>query len=187
MLRMTPNQIDRVLHERQHPEARAETDDMGFGTLRHASWQEEAEQTMMLPTAFGVNAEVKYIEQEFTTEIWPSVVVHSRPDVVGQDTVYDYKTILDGKQGWKAVMKSYNHDTKRRQLIFYAFQLGLHGIQIKHGCYLFEIWNKDRDTILGYESVSFPISYRDIAAVVLWAKKRVSLLQAVLAEEASSH
>jgi hypothetical protein len=46
-------------------------------------------------------------------------------------TVYDYKTVVDGKSGWRKIVDGYRHEAKQRQLIFYAYQLGLHGINIK--------------------------------------------------------
>jgi hypothetical protein len=190
LLRCTPNQIGRVLHERQHPETRAETEDMGFGTIRHSAWQEEAERTGRLPACFGIDAPADYIEHEFATEAFPGVIVHSRPDVVSiQDdrvVVYDYKTVVDGLMGWKKTIDGYRHPAKRRQLQWYSWQLGLHGVPVTHGAYLFEVWDKPRETILRYEVMEFPITFRDMAAVVLWAKKRVSLLQTVLEEESTS-
>ncbi len=186
--RMTPNQIDGLVAEMRDERTRAETEDMSFGSLRHASFEAEARETGKVAAWWGINAPADYIEQEFVSEAFPGVIVHSRPDVVSviskdRLVIYDYKTVVDGKQGWKYTIRSYRSDIKRRQLYWYAWQLGLHGLPATHGCYLFEIWNKDRTEILGYETMEFPITFRDMAAVVNWAKERVALLQVALDEQ----
>jgi hypothetical protein len=42
LIRCTPGQIDRVVWERIHPGHRAETEHMGFGTLRHEMLEQQA-------------------------------------------------------------------------------------------------------------------------------------------------
>lgn len=185
LLRCTPGQIDRVLADRESGRTLS-TDNMADGSLRHEMFEEEAKKTGKLPACFGLDWPVSHIEQEFATELVRGVVVHSRPDTVCADveTVVDYKTVLDGANGWKANVEGYKHASKQRQLFFYAYQLGLHGIRIRRGAFLCEIWNQARDTILGYEIVEFPITLNDMRSALAWAKPRVALLQAVLAEEA---
>jgi hypothetical protein len=158
---------------------------MDFGVLRHELFAEEARRTKRPYYAFGLDWPVSHVEEEFVTEIWPDVFIHSRMDLVCEEmsTLPDYKTALDGEQGLDKVIDGYRHETKRRQLLLYAYQLGLHGIKIDTGAFLIEGWNKERDTILRYEVMEFPITFKDMATVVLWAKKRVSLLQSVLEEE----
>jgi hypothetical protein len=184
LMRCTPGQIDRVIAERNNPGFRTETEHMGFGTLRHEMFEAEARRTGRLPACFHRDAPADYIEHEFTTEIWPGVIVHSRPDVASEQlqTVFDYKTVVDGKSGWRKIVDGYRYQSKQRQLVFYAYQMGLHGIKITNGAFLCEVWNEARDTILRYEVVQFPIMLRDMGAAVLWAKGRVALLQAVLEE-----
>lgn len=164
---------------------RVETEDMSFGTIRHQTWQEEAEKTSKLPECFGIDSPVDYIEHEFTTEIIKDVVIHSRPDVVSSTThtIYDYKTILDGVNGWKANIKGYKDKSKQKQLVFYAYQLGLHGIKINQAKFLCEVWSTERDEIIGYEIVSFPITFHDMVAVLSWVKQRIALLISVLETE----
>ncbi len=184
LVRCTTGQIDRVVDEMRGDRRRAETEDMGFGTLRHEMLEEEARRTGRLPACFGVKAAADFIEHEFTTEIWKDVVIHSRPDAVSaaQATIYDYKTVVDGKVGWRKTVDGYRHKGKQYQLMFYAYQLGLHGIEIKRGAFLCEVWNQARDEILRYEIVEFEINMRDMVAVLGWVKPRVALLQAVLEE-----
>jgi hypothetical protein len=169
--------MDRVLAE-INGQPRVETEDMSFGTLRHESWQEEAQKTGKVADCFGLNWQVSHIEHEFTTEIMDNVICHSRPDIVAiqKNAVLDYKTVVDNKQGWRKIVDSYRKEAKQRQLKFYAFQLGLHGIRIREGIFLCEIWNAERDTILGYEVVRFPITLFDIAGVLPWVRQRVALL-----------
>jgi hypothetical protein len=154
------------------------------GTLRHEAFEGESKITGKLPACFGLDWDVTYAEQEFTTELLPGIVVHSRPDAVcaAIETIVDYKTCLDGINGYRANVEGYRHASKQRQLVFYAYQLGLHGIRIRKGIFLCEIWNKDRDTILGYEHVEFPITLKDMADVLMWAKPRIALLASVLEE-----
>lgn len=186
LVRCTPGQIDRVIAEMDGLR-RVETADMGFGTLRHEDFATESLRASRPYHGFNLDWPVSHVEHEFTTEILPGVIIHSRPDLVCADIgmLPDYKTVVDGKQGWKKIVDSYRHESKQRQLKFYAFQLGLHGIRITRGSFLMEVWNADRDTILRYETVEFPITFRDIAPVLPWVKDRVALLMAVLEEQLS--
>ncbi len=180
LLHCTPGQIDRVLAEVEGQQ-RVETDDMGFGTLRHEQWADEAQKTGKVAQCFDLDWPASHIEEEFATEILSGVVLHSRPDLVCSNGILvDYKTVVDGKQGWQHIVDSYKSVAKQRQLMVYAFQLGLHKIRIKEGAFLCEIWNAERDTILGYEVVRFPISLFDIAGVLPWVRGRVALLASAL-------
>jgi hypothetical protein len=183
LIRCTPGQIDRVVWEHRNPGNQIETEHMGFGTLRHEMFEEEGRATGYLPKCFG-RAKLDYIEHEFTSEIWKGIVIHSRPDAVSAstETVYDYKTVVDGKNGWKSTVDGYRHESKQRQLRFYAYQMGLHNIRIRHGAFLCEVWNQERDTILHYEVVTFDITMREMASVLNWAGGRASLLASVLDE-----
>lgn len=184
LIRCTPGQIDRVIWELQNPDARVETEAMGFGTVRHEMLEEEAQATGRIPACFGIIDSADYVEHEFTTEIWKDIVIHSRPDAVSttSHTIYDYKTVTDGKRGWKRTVADYHHEVKQRQLKFYAFQLGLHGIMITRGAFLCEIWNEARDEILDYQVVEFPINLGEISKTLMWVKNRAALLAAVLDE-----
>lgn len=184
LLRCSPSQIDAVLAERSGDHRRVETDSMTFGTIRHENFAEEAQETRQVAQRFGVDWPVLHIEHEFATEILPGVILHSRPDVVCSNGILvDYKTIKSNDSvHWKNVVDQYRHVDKQRQLMVYAFQLGMHKIRIKEGAFLCEVWAPDRDTILGYEIVRFPITMFDIARVLPWMRQRVALLASVLAE-----
>lgn len=202
LIRCTPGQIDKVIWERKNPEARTKTQSMDFGIIRHQMFDEESQQTGKVPACFGLDMRVEHVEAEFATEIMKGVVVHSRMDSVSVEgeTIIDYKTVLDGKNGWQKNLQGYGWrpiytaggnlidskvvpSSKQKQLKFYAFQLGLHGIRIKRGLFLCEIWNGDRTEIIGYKTVEFPITLADIAPVLPWVKDRVALLSVVLAEQ----
>lgn len=196
LLRCTPGGIDRVLDEREGTRSRFEGDNMADGTIRHEMWQKEALNTSKLPVCFGLDWHVSHVEHEFAIELLPGVIVHSRPDVVcaGKGAVVDYKTVLDGVNGWRQNLKAYGWrpdgkvfaTSKQKQLIFYAYQLGLHGILIREGVFLCEVWNKGRNTILGYEMVRFPITLSDMAAALAWARPRIALLASALEQRQES-
>ena len=175
----TPGQIDRVLAEREGA-PRVETESMAFGTERHAMWQEEAETQRKVPSCFGLDWPVSHVEHEFTTEILPGIVVHSRIDTLCSDiqTIVDYKTVLDGKNGWQKNIEKYRKGSP--QLTFYAFQVGLHKIRVTRGAYLCEIWNSTQDEIVGYEPVIFDIKLSEVAKVVAWVKQRAIFLVSAL-------
>jgi hypothetical protein len=137
---------------------------------------------------------LSHIEQEFVVELYDGVVVHMRPDAVAADieTIFDYKTVLepegedwscllDGKipptARWRTLVSNYRNS---RQLKFYAFMLGLHGIRIRHGVYLLEIWNRDRTKILGYHQVAQEYKLSDLAKLLPWARDRIALLVATV-------
>ena len=199
LIRCTPGQIDRVLDERSGLVTRFEGDSMLDGTMRHEMWQEEAEKSLQVPKCFGLDWPVTHVEHEFATEILPGVIVHSRPDLVCGTVgiVPDYKTVVDGVNGWQKNLKSYGWrpvydkqgkiigdavvpSSKQRQLKFYAYQVGLHGIRIKEGAFLCEIWNKDHTAILDYKIVRFPITMKDMREAIGWAKPRIALLTVAL-------
>lgn len=185
LVRCTPGQIDKVIWERTHPNSRAHTEHMDFGIVRHEMFEEQGRQQGGVPAEFGIDLPLSHFEEEFTTEILPGVVVHSRPDGVAaaKNMIIDYKTVVNGKMGWQNIINTYKHESKQRQLKFYAFQLGLHGITIRQGAFLCEIWDEARENILGYRVVVFPIKLRDIAPVLPWVKDRVALLSTVLEEQ----
>lgn len=201
LIRCTPGQIDRVLQERFEGRTRAETESMIEGTIRHEMLQEYSEKHKTPYHAFGLDWPVSHVEHEFATEILPGVVLHSRPDLVCGDVgiLPDYKTVLDGKHGWQKNLRSYGwrpkldpqgniigsktvESGKQHQLKLYAWQIGMHGILIKRGAFLCEIWNGDRDEILGYQVVEFDITLADMAAALQWVRPRVALLASAIEE-----
>ncbi len=160
--------------------------DMDFGTDRHDMFEAESLQSGKIPACFreiaGINqVEIDIIEQEFAVELAPGVVIHSRPDAIstGIKTIFDYKTVLDAKVGWKKTVQKYRQPSNN-QTTFYAMMLGYHGIEINRAVYLCEIWDAEREHILGYDSVEREITPADIAAVHEWALERILLLKVAI-------
>lgn len=183
LLRCTPKSVQRLLDERQNLAKRFESGAMSWGTDRHAMFEEEARRTGKLPEIFELDWAVDHIEAEFTTEILPNMVVHSRPDAVcvAEKAVVDYKTMVadnlhQGKE------KAHNNYHNARQLTFYAFQLGMHGIEIRKAVYLVEIWNREQTEILGYKQVVKPLDLKTISAVLPWIRERLTCLAIAVAE-----
>ena len=183
LVRCTAGQIERVLAERLDPKRRFTSDRLDFGSDRHAMWEEESKKTGQLPECFGLKWPVSHVESEFATEILPGVVVHSRPDAVcaAEMTIVDYKTLCADSvdEGVRMAAKMY---AKSRQLPFYGFQVGLHGVRIRRIAYLIEIWNKDQDTILGYHSIVKDLPMHELAKMLPWVKDRVAMLCAAVEE-----
>lgn len=178
LIRCTPGQIDKVLQERFEGRRRVETSSMRDGTIRHEMWEEEARETARLPKIFGLDWPVSHVEHEFASEVLPGIVLHSRPDIVCAEicTLPDFKTVLDGVHGWEHNIAGYRHHSKQRQLRVYAWQAGLHGIRIKRGAFLCEIWNKDRTEIIGHEVVQFDITVPQMLEELAWVKQRCRVL-----------
>ena len=177
LVRCTFGQLDRVVAERLGLVDRYTSDRLDFGTYRHEMWQEESEKTGMLPEIFGLPRKVDYIENEFATEIVENVIVHSRPDAVcvAKQAIGDYKT-MSAKDYDTGVLMATKLYRGSKQLIFYAYQLGLHGIRIKKIIYLVEIWNEKMDAILGFHAIEIDINLSDIAKILPWTKDRIATL-----------
>jgi hypothetical protein len=177
----TPNQIDRLIAIKNHELDPFESEHMRFGTDRHAMFEDEVRQTGQLPECFrelpvACNVSIDAIEKEYAVQLVRGVVVHSRPDAVSRKTktIYDYKTVLAAPGGVEGKVNQY---WSSRQGIFYALQLHYHGIEIERVAYLCELWNRDRDQILGYRQVVRQISPDDLKQVEAWAKDRIALLK----------
>lgn len=181
LIRCTPGQIDRVIAERNGAR-RAETESMAFGTERHKMWEDEVKETGLVPSYFGVQWPVSHLEHEFAIELVPGLVIHSRPDLVCADIaiVPDFKTVLDGTNGYEKNLANYKHKSKQRQIFFYAFQAGLYGYYINRGAFLCEVWDKIRENILNYYVIEFNITPKDIAETLAWMKPRAALLMTAL-------
>lgn len=183
----TPKSVSKVLDIREKLANRYESAAMAWGTDRHGMWEEESRKTGKLPEVFGLDWNVDHIEAEFTTELLPGMVVHSRPDAVcvAEKAVIDYKTLTADyyAQGRK---KAYAQYHKAKQLSFYAFQLGMHGIEIRKAVYLVEIWDRDQVEILGYRRVERDLDLLEISKVLPWTRERLlCLAEAVAAREAA--
>ncbi len=179
LVRCTAGQIDKVIAERQG-QARFESEDMAWGSDRHEIWAEESKTTGVLPACFyRLNHEysIEYLEREFATEILPGVICHSRPDAVSKSAgvLIDYKTMIADhyQQGFDRAWTTYG-DCK--QLLFYAYQIGLHEIRIKRLVYFVEIWSRDRTSILGYVVIEKNINMGHIGKQLPWVKERIAML-----------
>lgn len=182
LVRCTGRSIERVLAERFDNAQRFENASMLFGTDRHEMWAEEGEKTKKIPACFSEciaePLELSHVEQEFATELLPGVIVHSRPDAVAakQATIIDYKTAIEPEDGdWRKIRIQYSNS---KQLKFYAYQLGINGIRITRGLYLIEVWNRNRDEILGYMLVEQRYKFFGLAQVLPWVKERIAMLVA---------
>lgn len=177
LMRCTPGQIDRVIAERMGISKKFSSDKLDFGTDRHDMWQKEAEKTGQLPDTFGLDWPVSHVEYEFISEILPGIVLHSRPDALCADvaTLVDYKTLIADsyKLGELVAVQRYG---KSKQLPLYAYQAGLHGIQIKRIAYLVEIWNREQTEILGYKNIIKEFKMADIGLILPWVRDRVAML-----------
>lgn len=185
LVKCTPGQVERVVAERINPALRFESESMKFGTERHDMWSAQTLSTGIVPNCFQEIEEgrfllpVSHVEHEFVTELASGIVVHSRPDAVSvvDKTIIDYKTVLDGVNGYE---KNLGHYRTSKQALFYAFQLALHDIHISRVVYLCEIWNEHRTEIVGYRYVERRIKLAETAGMLKWALDRAAMLKAEL-------
>jgi hypothetical protein len=154
---------------------------MSFGSDRHEMWENESRKTGLLPKCFGLDWRVSHVETEFATEMLPGIVVHSRIDAVceGITTICDYKTMIAEslEDGITKASKKYQMS---RQLLFYAFQVGMHGVRVNQVAYLIEIWNEKQTEILGYHKIIKKLELREVGWVLEWVKDRASLLASAI-------
>lgn len=183
LMRATPHQVENIIKEQLGTKQRFKNDILTFGETRHNMFDKESKQTGMLPVVFREafpeykDMVVTHAEEEFATELFKDIVIHSRPDAVAANdaTVVDYKTQIQGAGGARQYKSS-------KQLIFYAYQLAVHNIRIKKYVYMIEIWNKATDTeeaytrIIGYDKFEKDITLVDIAAIKNWAHARCEVL-----------
>lgn len=192
-LRMcTDGQIDRLVDTINGDLPRFENQAMAFGTGRHEMFEVESKRTGKLPACFYEIAGTKdvvieHVEKEHTVELAPGVVIHSRPDAVCANikTIFDYKTVVDGKDGWQSTVKKYGLPSNR-QVKFYALMLGFHGIEINRAVYLCELWDKDYEHIIGYDSVQQNITPEQLESVHEWALDRILLLKVAIRQAAEA-
>jgi len=177
LLRATPKQVENIIKEQLGEKQRFESDVLKFGEIRHKHFEKEAKKTGMLPVVFRnafpeyKDMQISHVEQEFATEMFKNIIVHSRPDGVSavSATVVDYKTMVKGAGGARRYKNS-------KQLLFYAYQLAIHGIHIKKIVYFVEIWNAEYTEIIGYEKFEKNIGLLDIALMKKWAHDRCEVL-----------
>lgn len=177
LMRATPHQVENIIKEQLGEKERFKNDVLTFGETRHNMWQKETEDTGLLPIVFRnafpeyKDLRITHAEQEFATELFENIVVHSRPDGVSvtEALVVDYKTMVKGAGGARRYKSS-------KQLPFYSFQLGIHNIRITKYVYFVEIWNENYTEIIGYDKFEKSIGLLDIAMMKKWAHDRCEVL-----------
>lgn len=180
LLRATPKQVERIIKERMKEQKPFESDTLEFGKLRHEMWEKETKETKRIPQCFidafpQYDVEVTHAEEEFATEIFKDIVLHSRPDAVAAKDaiVFDYKTQKRGRGGASVYKNS-------KQLPTYSWQLANHNIRIKKIVYLVEIWNVDEEgemvDVYDYDFFEKEIKFTDIHDITTWIKPRCEVL-----------
>ena len=179
----TINQVQSVVNERLNGNKGFQNEAMLFGEARHETWADEGRLTGKSAKCFSPKLfSATHVEKEFTTEILPQVILHSRPDVVSEQeaTLIDYKTMAAESLS-EGIQKAQSYKSSK-QLLVYAYQVGIHNIKIWSLIYLIEIWNMKRDKILGYTNIETKPTLADIAKVVPWIKERAFILSSALYE-----
>lgn len=177
LVRATPRQVENIIKEQTGEKKRFKNDVLTFGETRHNMFEKETKQTGMLPVVFREefpeykDLVITHAEEEFATELFKNIVIHSRPDAVAANDaiIIDYKTQVKGAGGARKYSSS-------KQLIFYAYQLAVHNIRIKKYVYMVEIWSETYDEIIGYDKFEKDIKLLDIAAIKKWAHGRCEVL-----------
>lgn len=179
--RATPRQVIDIIREQTGQKKRFESKTLTFGETRHEMWEAEARKTGRIPQCFldafpeynGI--EVTDVEQEFATEIYKNIVLHSRLDSLARKAgiIIDYKTQKKGAGGARIYKNS-------KQLPTYAWHLALHNIRIKQVIYLVEIWefdeNGDPVSVVGYEKFVKDLGLADTHNVAAWVRDRCETL-----------
>lgn len=177
LMRATPKQVENIIKEQLGTKKRFKSDTLSFGETRHNMWEKESKQTGMLPIVFRnafykfKDLQITHVEEEFATEPFTGIVIHSRPDAVAANDaiIVDYKTMVVGAGSARRYKNS-------KQLLFYAYQLAVHNIKIKKYVYMLEIWSENYDEIIGYEYFEKDIGLLDISKIKKWAHDRCEVL-----------
>lgn len=163
----------KVAEQRAGLRPRVETEVMRFGTDRHNQFAQESRKTGLTPQVFkdelGFQLEVIEVEVHRATELFQNCVIHFTMDAHCKpaDSV-DYKTTTTDGMGF---VRSY-------QQPIYCLLMGPHGDRIERLTYLIERWNKERDSILGYDCFTREISIKELAEAKKWLRERVARLRA---------
>lgn len=194
LLKCTPGSIKRLVLERYGEIPVFNGEHTQFGTDRHEMFEEEMRGTGRLPKVFldqcstlpshykGV--QIDHVEEEFATEIFDGVVLHSRPDAVSTSygLIADPKVTVDQIKKWNP----------SRQLMMYTLHFQARDIKIKELCYLGEIWDytveerygksfKVKKDIIDYQCLIKEVFMSEVMEIKnQWAKPRIELLQAAL-------
>lgn len=181
LLGCTPSGVQLVAARHLAGAASFENEATLWGTTRHKKWQAEALTTSKVPECFAdslPDVRLTHIEEEFKTEFWPGrVIIHSRPDAIAANDgiLIDYKTIV-AETLPEGIGKATGAYSRSKQLPFYGYVLGLHNVRIQRIIYLIEVWNPERDTILGYGKVDRRLTLAEVAKIIPWVNYRVALL-----------
>lgn len=152
--RCSPGGAEAVVLERIGLKQKYSSGAMSFGTTRHEMWAEESLESKRVPACFEwelkkhnipLDTPLSHVEAEIKCEIFPGIILHGRPDSVSSEAgiVFDNKTTVGSAKQFAG----------SDQLLVYAYLLYKLGIPIKHGIFLCEIWSRDHQRILGYDSL----------------------------------
>lgn len=159
LVRCTEGQVLKVAREMLFHKERYNGAATSFGRTRHEMFADESLDTGRTPQCFQeleVELSVRCIEKEFAMEVFPGVVVHSRTDAYAPDPqlIIDYKTFTNSGD-----LEKYK---RSKQHLMYALQLMNIGKGVKGALYLGEMWDAERENLLGYGQLEVPISLKDL-------------------------
>lgn len=175
LVRCTEKSVLTVAREMLLGKKRYKNNITEFGSLRHEMWEEEARATGRSPECFrevGVDMVVTDIEQEYSMEIFPGVVLHSRIDAYAPNEalLIDWKTFTNVGD-----IQKYKNS---RQHLTYGLQKLNTGVVTKGAMYVGERWDKDRQKLLGYEKIVLPFDINDLVAFKNgWLRDRAERLK----------
>lgn len=155
---------------------------MRFGEVLHDEYREESERTAKFPRNIRRRwsdlrrVTVDMVEHELAVEIYPGVVLHSRPDAIclGARLIADYKTRVGTLREARMLYK------RSVQLKIYAYQMLLRGVQLKEAQYLIERWSVNGEHRVAYDRVIQLLTLRDITGVEPWIEERCKNLIAAI-------
>lgn len=163
----------RVAEQRAGLRPRIQTGVMQFGIDRHDQFKDESERTGLTPEIFkdeiGFQLEVIHVEKKQQVEYFQNCVIHFTVDAYCKPhDLVDYKTTTTSGRGFFQSL----------QLPVYCLLMGKLGHRIERINYPIERWNKDRDTIIGYDLFTKDISIAELAEAKKWLRERVARLRA---------
>jgi len=171
LVRCTPGQIDKVVEERLGHYAPFENEITYFGEKRHEMFSKYIKENGKIPEKFEIDLKCKpeQSERHIACEVAPRLVIHGTPDAHADDWIVDFKTTTRP-----------DSFSASKQTTFYAWLLSIYGLEIKKTYYLCEVWNLERDKILGYKTIEKEITPEAIEEVKEWALERARLLYKTL-------
>ncbi len=170
LIRCTPGSVYRVVEEFINPDTKFSTDTMVHGDERHRIFQSEILETGKMPACFNEDLQLDDAETELKCEIFPGVILHSTVDgYKKEEYLIDFKTTIDPKK-----------KANKRQLYTYAINLGQNGVMVPRGAFMYEVWDRDRQTVLERRSDWFDITPADIGDTWEWLTDRADCLYKAL-------